>query len=166
MKKRLVKSIIAAVLAVILAAVPVLSGFASAQSEICPVIDMRGFMNAKIYAVENDDTSEQLWPPTTDKILDLVKNIIGPLAKLSIDRNWDKFADVFAAEANKVFDGLFLDENGEVTIVGVGETIIKATVADSAKYTYNPNWASYKLIVSGEPSTIDRKPYENGDNPF
>ena len=115
MKKRLVKSIIAAVLAVILAAVPVLSGFASAQSEICPVIDMRGFMNAKIYAVENDDTSEQLWPPTTDKILDLVKNIIGPLAKLSIDRDWDKFADVFAAEANKVFDGLFLDENGEVT---------------------------------------------------
>ena len=59
-----------------------------------------------------------------------------------------------------------VDENGEVTIVGVGETIIKATVADGAKYTYNPNWASYKLIVSGEPSTIDRKPYENGDNPF
>ena len=142
MKKRVVKSIIAAVLAFVLAAVPVLSGFAAADAEICPVIDMRGFMNAKIYAVENDDTSDQLWPPATNKILDLVKALIGPLAKLSIDRDWDKFADVFAEQANVVFDGLFLDENGEVTN-GSGPCMVYPEpdeVKKDGEYTFVFDW--------------------------
>ena len=142
MKKRLTKSIFAVILAVIIAAVPLLGTFAASYTATCPVIDMRGFMNAHIYAVENDDTSEQLWPPSTDRILGLVKNIIGPLAKLSIDRDWDKFAAVFVQEAYKVFDGLFLDENGEVTN-GSGPCMVYPKpdeVKRDGEYTFVFDW--------------------------
>ena len=41
-----------------------------------------------------------------------------------------------------------VDENGEVTVVGVGNTTIKATVADSNNYSYDNKEASYTLTVN------------------
>ena len=42
-----------------------------------------------------------------------------------------------------------VNQNGQVTIKGAGETTITATVADSDTYTYAPKTATYKLKVKG-----------------
>jgi uncharacterized protein YjdB len=55
---------------------------------------------------------------------------------------------------------------GEVTINGTGSVKITATVADSNKYTYETNTASYTLTISAQPSTLDREGYGSGENPF
>ena len=61
-----------------------------------------------------------------------------------------------------------VDENGKVTIKGVGEATITATVADSDTYTYATKTASYKLTVKALPSTVGKPDnYGNGGkNPF
>ncbi len=115
MKNRTAKGIIAVFLALVLLAAPVLACMANAYEATVPTIEMRGFMSSTIYAVENDPESEQLWPPTTDKILGLVKNILGPLAKLSVNRDWDAFAYVLAGEVNNMLGDLWLDNNGDLT---------------------------------------------------
>jgi len=113
--KKAIKNIFIILIAAILIVAPLLSCYAKAEDNICPKIDIKGFMNATIYADKNDNTSEQLWPPTSDKIKTLVKNIINPLAKLSLNRDWNAFAMTLSDEINVMLGDLWLDENGEVT---------------------------------------------------
>ncbi len=56
---------------------------------------------------------------------------------------------------------------GEVTIMGVGNAIITATVEDGTNYTYPTKSVTYKLNISANPSTLDKPTgYGQGDNPF
>jgi len=83
----------------------------------------------------------------------------------------------FTNELTKVGDGAvtYLSDNqsvatvsstGEVTIVGVGEASITATVADSDTYTYATNSATYKVTVTAAPSLINNPGgYAEGGDP-
>ena len=83
----------------------------------------------------------------------------------------------FTNELTKVGDGAvtYLSDNqsvatvsstGEVTIVGVGEANITATVADSDTYTYATNSATYKVTVTAAPSLINNPGgYAEGGDP-
>ena len=56
---------------------------------------------------------------------------------------------------------------GEVTIMGVGNAIITATVEDGTNYTYPTKSVTYKLNISANPSILDKPTgYGQGDNPF
>lgn len=56
-----------------------------------------------------------------------------------------------------------VDENGSVTIKGIGSTTIKATVADSNDYTYATNTAEYTLTVKYS-GTGNLAPMDNPEN--
>jgi hypothetical protein len=56
-----------------------------------------------------------------------------------------------------------VDENGSVTINGIGSTTIKATVADSNDYTYATNTAEYTLTVKYS-GTGNLAPMDNPEN--
>jgi hypothetical protein len=59
-----------------------------------------------------------------------------------------------------------VSSTGEVTIVGVGEASITATVADSDTYTYATNSATYKVTVTAAPSLINNPGgYAEGGDP-
>ena len=51
-----------------------------------------------------------------------------------------------------------VDEDGDLTIIGVGETTITASVEDSATYHYATNSVSYKLIVNKRSARIKTVP--------
>ena len=56
---------------------------------------------------------------------------------------------------------------GEVTIMGVGNAIITATVEDGTNYTYPTKSVTYKLNISANPSILDKPTgYGHGENPF
>ena len=48
---------------------------------------------------------------------------------------------------------------GEVTIVGVGSSVITATVTDGANYTYSPNTATYTLTVGSASMNVSASGY-------
>ena len=52
-----------------------------------------------------------------------------------------------------------VDAVGKVSIVGVGQTVIKATVIDGTNYTYTPNTASYTLNVVSAAMTVTASGY-------
>ena len=59
-----------------------------------------------------------------------------------------------------------VDENGLVTIKGVGEATITATVADSDTYTYAEKTAKYTVNVKASPSAISNPGgYADGGDP-
>jgi hypothetical protein len=51
-----------------------------------------------------------------------------------------------------------VDEDGDLTIIGVGETTITASVVDSATYQYATKSVSYKLIVNKRSTSIKTVP--------
>ena len=54
-------------------------------------------------------------------------------------------------------------KTGEVTIAGIGEAKITATVADGTNYTYPTKTAHYTLTVSADPTSIDGISIANDD---
>ena len=52
-----------------------------------------------------------------------------------------------------------VDAAGKVSIKGVGQTVITATVADGTNYTYNPNKATYTLKVASATMTVTTSGY-------
>ena len=59
------------------------------------------------------------------------------------------------------------ETTGEVTITGVGETTITATVTEAQNYKYATPSVSYKLKVTAAPSNLGKpNNYGKGGNPF
>ena len=52
-----------------------------------------------------------------------------------------------------------VDAAGKVSIKGVGQTVITATVADGTNYTYNPNKATYTFKVASATMTVTTSGY-------
>ena len=69
------KKIISVLMCVILTACIFFPLTAHGYSQSCPFIYIHGFMGKDLYSDKNDKDSEPVWPPSTDKILDLVKKL-------------------------------------------------------------------------------------------
>ena len=94
--------------------------FAADDNSIIPHIDIRGFMNAAIYADMNDPDSEQLWPLETSNIIKTVAKVLPSLTKFAVDRNYDKLTESLIPYVNELFRPLMCDERGEPYEVGSG----------------------------------------------
>lgn len=119
MKRRIIKGTVAAVTALLILIVPLLTVAASAKTEICPRVWVHGFMATTVYEDADDPDSLPAWPPTSDEILGAVKSSVPALAELALTKNWDRFgeemgdiaADVFARAMNNP-DGTVKDGSG------------------------------------------------------
>lgn len=100
-------------LALLLSLVMILSvsAVAFAKSDVTPVIIVSG-MNA--FPLTLTQTGEQVWPPNTDSILNVVKDNILPLTKFLVTKDWQYLGDEIIPD---VYAGLFekvvCDKNGE-----------------------------------------------------
>lgn len=96
------KKVTALIISAVILVMCALPCFASAE-EICPVIDIRGFMSYNIYHTEADGTRTQVFPMTSDTIKGLVKNLAPSLARLGVSNNWSEFGDSLISSLNSVF---------------------------------------------------------------
>ncbi len=112
------KRILSLLLAIIMCFSVCISAFAESATEIerdCPKIFVNGFMASTVWVNPDDPDSDTAWPPSTDAILNAVKDAIGPIMRLALDKNWDKFAVSVSEVVDELFAPACADFSGEVT---------------------------------------------------
>lgn len=108
------KKLLAFVLAVVIAIIPVLSVCAETDSAV-PIINVHGLMSTEIFLDAQDPDSMRVWPPSKDGILTAVKDTVPALLKLGVTKNWDTFNKELTSIARELFDPSILDPSGTVT---------------------------------------------------
>ncbi len=109
------KKIISVLMCVILTACIFFPLTAHGYSQSCPFIYIHGFMGKDLYSDKNDKDSEPVWPPSTDKILDLVKAHIGDLLLFLVTKDYDRLGDAILDPVNDLLSSANLSKDGEVT---------------------------------------------------
>lgn len=146
------RRILSVVLALVLALSLSAATFASANERNCPEICVPGFMSVPIYVNPENEAEGLAWPPPTEKILACVKGSVGPLARLSVTWDWDRFAEELVPLVDGIFESAFADFSGEITN-GSG---IKFTYPDAqdikrdSKLDFEYDWRQDPLKTAAE----------------
>lgn len=114
MKKERTKGIIAAIMALLIFAVPMLSVIATAKDSEVPRIWVHGFMSSQVYDDVSDPDSALSWPPTTEEITTAVKDSVPAFTELAITKDWDRFGKEMGEITNKLFSRAINNPDGSV----------------------------------------------------
>ena len=77
-----------------------------------PLIEIPGFMASDIYEDKNDKNSKEIFPWSTDDILNTVKNCIPALLKFLVTKDYDALADTIIPEAKALLAPSFCNPDG------------------------------------------------------
>ena len=114
MERKKFKSIIAAVTAILIFIVPMLSVVVSAKNDTVPRIWIHGFMNSKVYEDVSDPNSPLAWPPTQEEITTAVEESVPAFAKLAVTKDWDTFGKEMGEITGKLFSRAMNNPDGTV----------------------------------------------------
>lgn len=115
---------------------------AHGYKQSCPYIYVHGFMGKDLYSVKNDKESEPVWPPSTDKILELVKEHIGDLLLFLVTKDYNRLGDAILDPVNDLLKRANLSKDGEVTD-GSGAYMIyppAESITDESRLDFNYDW--------------------------
>ena len=118
----------------------------------CPYIYVHGFMAKDLIADKNDPDSEILWPPQTDDILELVKEVAPAIVEFLAIRNYDRLADAIIEPCKKALCKANLDENGNA----IGDSGVyfkypdRDTITKTSKLNFNYDWRLDPLQSAAE----------------
>ena len=113
MKKRISFKLITVVLALVICLVPMLTVIANAKpAKSVPIINIHGLMASDVYVDPNDPDSELAWPPSTDAIVQAVKDVLPSLAKFAVTKDWTVFGDGICDAVNKMFAPIVCNPDG------------------------------------------------------
>ena len=85
--------------------------FAS-ETEKYPRIHVPGIMATDVYADVNNPEAGLAWPPSTDSILNLVKDCIPALLEFSVTKDWDKLGNTLSPLAYDLLEPAMCDPDG------------------------------------------------------
>lgn len=111
--KRKFKGFVAAVIALIICVMPMLSVIAAADEQL-PRIWVHGFMNSTVYENISDPNSGVAWPPSAEDITNAVKESVPAFSKLAVTGDWDSFGKEMGDITRKVFDKAMNNPDGTV----------------------------------------------------
>ena len=114
MERKKFKSIIAAVTAILIFIVPMLSVVVSAKNDTVPRIWIHGFMNSKVYEDVSDPNSPLAWPPTQEEITTAVEESVPAFAKLAVTKDWDTFGKEMGEITGKLVSRAMNNPDGTV----------------------------------------------------
>ena len=144
------------IVSLLICAVIVFTAFASTAAEAytpsCPFIYVHGFMGKDLYTDKNDKNSEPVWPPSSDKILDLVKAHIGDLLKFLVTKNYDELGDAILGPVGELLSSANLDKDGEVPN-GSGAYMVyppAGSINARSELDFNYDWRIDPIVVAGE----------------
>ncbi|MBQ6266901.1 MAG: hypothetical protein IJK64_03940 [Clostridia bacterium] len=141
--QRFCKPVAAVLLALVLALGALLPCFAAEAAPVLPHVDIRGFMNAAIYADQNDPTSDQLWPLDVKRILQAAGDCIPSLARFALNKDYDKLTESIVPYINELFRPLMCDEHGDPVVEGSGAYLYYPTydeVLAEPKLSFSYDW--------------------------
>lgn len=151
MKAKISKRILAIILAVVTAFVPLITAFAQGESgRIFPTIYIHGFMAKDIYANPEDPDSETVWPPSSESIKTTVKECLPVIGKFAVTHNWDSFAKGLNPVFAKLFAPVCCDTNGDVSN-GTGVKFsypAKESIHADGRYNFDYDWRIDPLVIA------------------
>lgn len=152
MKKRFSFKLFTMALAIIIVMVPLLTVFANAKGEEnVPIIDVHGLMASDIYVDPSDPDSELAWPPSTDAILDAVKEAVPSIAKFAVTRNWDMFGDDVCAITTELFKPIYCQPDGTPGKSGVRFTYPEASsIKKNSVVSFKYDWRIDPIVVADQ----------------
>lgn len=143
-------------ISILICAVILFTAFASTLAEAytpsCPYIYVHGFMGKDLYTDKNDKNSEPVWPPSTDKILELVKAHIGDLLKFLVTKNYDELGDAILGPVGELLSTANLDKDGEVPNNSGAYMVYPPANSINAysELDFNYDWRIDPIVVAGE----------------
>lgn len=116
MKLKFSVKMLSVLMTIILIAAPIAGITALAKERTIvqnyPMIDIPGFMASDIYEDKNDKNSKEIFPWSTDDILNTVKNCIPALLKFLVNKDYDALADTIIPEAKALLEPSFCNPDG------------------------------------------------------
>lgn len=112
--KKILCFIISAIL-ICSAVLPVCSAKDKCDCPYPPVIYVAALGSATLYLDADTENEKILFRPETEAYLKLVAELALPIARLTMDKNYDAFGDSLIAGVDSVFGMLRMDENGDST---------------------------------------------------
>ena len=116
MKKKFSFRILSVLIAVVMLASPLaaLSAYAAQEaiSQNFTLIEIPGFMASDIYEDKDDESSKEIFPWSTDDILNTVKGVIPDLLKFLVTKDYDALADAIIPAAKDLLGPSFCNPDG------------------------------------------------------
>lgn len=103
MKRKQLKGIATAIMALLIFIVPLLSVAATDADKPVPRIWVHGFMSSQVYEDISDPNSALAWPPTEEEITTAVKDSVPAFAELALTKDWDHFGKEMGQITGKLF---------------------------------------------------------------
>ncbi len=125
--------------------------FAS-EAEEYPRIHVPGIMATDVYADVNNPEGGLAWPPSTDAILNLVKECIPPLLEFSVTKDWDKLGNSISPLAYELFEPAMCDPDGG-TENGSGiifEYPTKEQLEENPNTTFRYDWRADPVVSASQ----------------
>lgn len=150
MKKKISFRLSSIGLALIICFVPMLTIIANAGDlQSVPIIDIHGLMSSDIYVDPSDPDSELAFPPSTDAILNAVKDAVPSIAKFAITKNWDGFGDDVCRIATDLLSPVYCQHDGTAGKSGVRFTYpAAATVTKNSVVKFQYDWRIDPIVVA------------------
>lgn len=157
MKGKSSVKLIAAALALVICLVPVLTVFSAAKAPVkVPTINVHGLMASDVYVDADDPDSDVVWPPSTDAILNAVKDALPGIAKFAVTRNWEAFGVDITNVVNPLFEPAACNPDGTpVGNSGVRFTYpspeeINKIISDDDEINFRYDWRIDPIVVAGQ----------------
>ena len=117
-----------------------------------PLIEIPGFMASDIYEDKNDRNSKEIFPWSTDDIVNTVKNCIPALLKFLVNKDYDALADTIIPEAKALLEPSFCNPDG--TPVGNSGAYMEYPAQDNIhKYstlTFRYDWRIDPIEIAAQ----------------
>ncbi len=152
--KNVFKKIIAVVMATVMFVLSAVTVVANAvdTSKKCPTVYVPGFMASEILADKDNPESEAIWPPSSDSIVNAIKQSVPALLEFAALKDWDKFADQLIVIANELFLPAENDENGE-PVDNSGTYFVYPPakyINEDSSVTFRYDWRKDPIEIAGE----------------
>ncbi|MCR5522788.1 MAG: hypothetical protein K6F64_04010 [Clostridia bacterium] len=147
------RKLIAVIISVIMIAGLLPTAFAAEETQRdCPYIYVHGFMAKDIHADKDNRDSDVIWPPSTDSILNTVKECLPALIKFAATRNYDALADAIIDPFKDLLGVANLDKDGNVPD-GSGVYFVyppKDSIGKDSSLDFNFDWRIDPIEVAGQ----------------
>lgn len=156
MNKKFSLKLLSLLLAVALMCTPVIGLTAYARQKAAvqnyPLIDIPGFMASDIYEDKNDKDSKEIFPWSTDDIVNTVKNCVPALLKFLVNKDYDALADAIIPEAKALLEPSFCNPDG--TAAGNSGAYMeypeKKDIHKNSTLTFRYDWRLSPVEVAAE----------------
>ncbi len=152
MKRASLKRLFCAILCLVLILTPVVSSYAAGIDAKIPIVHVTG-IGRPIYKNPGTDSQTPVFPPSNEAISSMVKQLVLPLGRLALTKDWDKFSYSLADAIGNLFSDFACNDDGTAQDdVGINWSYprIKSNYTRGDTYTFTYDWRTDPYEIAAQ----------------